>query len=267
MASFLLEATPMAFTKARSLRLGLLLALVACEDTSIDTSRERGDLGRGKFIYECLGETDASCTTATTSFPQAVAVQSRFAMRFAIDEGAQPTVIPGSSNFVEQVTGGFKVVRSGELALLAVTGNREVIDLKHLRGADIASVRVQRAKSLPESRLQLAADETVEVLAIPMDAQGVVLGGALDYRFSSEQPAIVRIETLAELNRVRIRAISEGETNLSIEVGGKTYMVPVESAGGAGPEPDAGEPEGDAGDDAGPQDESDAGVENDGGEA
>lgn len=244
----------------RKLRLLWILGLVACDDFEPDITRERGDLGRGKFIYECLGETDSACESATTKFPQAVAVNSRFAMRFAIDSGVQPAVIPGASTFVQSVVGGFKVLRAGELALLAVNGNREVIDIKHLRSAPIAQVRVRRGASLPEAELNLQTGESVELTAVPFDALGVELGGAVDYAWSSEDPQIARVETFADLNRIRIRALRSGDTTLNVTAGGENLSLVVHTSG-ADLDPDATAPIADAGT------QDDAGVEADGGDA
>ncbi len=249
----------------RRLRLLWILGLVACDDFEPDITRERGDLGRGKFIYECLGETDAACGSATTTFPQAVAVNSRFAMRFAIDSGVQPVVIPGAPNFVQAVVGGFKVLRAGDLGLLAVNGNREVIDIKHVRSAPIAQVRVRRGTSLPEAELNLQTGESVELTAVPFDALGVELGGAVDYAWSSEDPQIARVETFAALNRIRIRALRSGETTLNVTAGGENLSL-VEHTSGAAIAPDASVLEPDASTEDSGMPERDAGVEPDGGD-
>ena len=136
----------------RRLRLCLILGLMACDDYEPDYTPERGDLGKGRFIYQCLGESDTACAEGE-QFPQAIAVNARFAMRFAINSGAQPVVIAGAPAFAQPVVGGFKALRAGQISLLAVNGNREVIDLKHVRSAEIAEVRVKRGDSLPEPEL------------------------------------------------------------------------------------------------------------------
>jgi hypothetical protein len=175
-------------------------------------------------------------------------------MRFAIDEGAQPSVTAAAPSFLRAILGGFEVLQPGELALLAVDGNREVIDIKHIRGASITEVRVQHDDELPQSALTLQKSESLELSAVPFDALGVELGGALDYAWSSQDSSVVSIETLSDLNRVRIRAVGVGSTTIDIEVAGHTYALPVESEGDLD---DGGVPEEDAGTDAGA--EADAG--------
>ncbi|MFT3923334.1 MAG: hypothetical protein QM778_12440 [Myxococcales bacterium] len=247
-------------------RLLLILGLMACEETDPDITRERGDLGRGKFIYECLGETDAACDDGRSAqFPQAIAVNSKFGMRFAIDSGSTPSVIPGASTFVQSVVGGYKALRAGELALLAVNGNREVIDIKHVRSAAVAEVRVQRGSALPEPDLELGTDQGVELRAVPFDSLGVPLAGALDYTWTSRDPAMVRVETLPELNRIRVRALRAGDTTLDVMVGDRQLSLEVHASGPTVHE-DAGLSERDGGEDAGQEQDagSDAG-ETDGG--
>ena len=241
----------------RRLRLCLILGLMACDDYEPDYTPERGDLGKGRFIYQCLGESDAACADGE-QFPQAIAVNARFAMRFAINSGVQPVVIAGAPAFAQPVVGGFKAVRAGQLSLLAVNGNREVIDIKHVRSAEIAEVRVKRGDSLPEKELYLAVGTPSEVQAVPFDVVGVELAGAVEYAWSSADPTMVAVETLSDLSRVRIRALRAGETTLNVMAGGQSLSLVVHADDEAPSDPDAGE--GDSGmsdDDAGP----DGGVE------
>jgi hypothetical protein len=222
----------------------LLLSLTACEAEEFDASPGRGDLGRGKFIYECLGDTDPACASGLAVFPQAVALGSRFALRFAIDRGAQPTVIAAAPSFAKAVPGGFEVLRTGHLAFLAVNGNREVIDIKHLRSAAVAEVRVRRGAGLPETELRVQPGDSFELTAVAFDAQGVQLGGALDYTWRSENSAVLRVETLPELSRVGVRAVGPGQTTLVIEVAGQEHVLSVisgDAAGDAGSEEEPGD--------------------------
>ncbi len=259
----------------RRLRLCLLLGLIACDDYEPDYTPERGDLGRGRFIYQCLGETDAACA-GSEQFPQAIAVNARFAMRFAINSGVQPSVIAGAPAFTQPVTGGFKALRAGQLSLLAVNGNREVIDIKHVRSAEIAEVRVKRGDSLPERELELVVGAPAEIQAVPFDAIGVELAGAVDYAWSSADSALVAVETLSDLSRVRIRALGVGETTLNVMAGGQSLSLVVRASDGPPWGPDAGDGDGDAGaGDAGEDDAStsaddagqDGGVTEDGGQS
>ena len=253
--------------RAASLCLGWALLLAACpdDDRELDETRGRGDLGRGRFVYDCFNQTDTACQSGEAELPKALAVGGRFELRFAIESGAQPSVIAPSFEFVKRIDGGFQVRAAGDFALLAVNGNREVIDIKHLHAAEIAEVRVQRRSELPVASLQLSRGESVELSAVPVDAQGSELGGALDYAWRSEDEELLRLESLPALNRVRVRAGPEdGATQLVLVVGGTSHMVSVrvgsgERAPDAGPAPapDAAAPEQDAGE---PSEDRDAGA-------
>jgi hypothetical protein len=233
---------PYARLRATLLCCGGLFALAACfdDEPEYDETRERGDLGNGRFVYDCFNQTDTACEDGSAELPKLLAVGGRFELRFAVESGAQPSVIAPSFDFVRRIEGGFQVRTPGQFALLAVNGNREVIDLKHLLAAEIAEVRVQKRSELPTASLRLAAGEAVELTAAPFDAFGAKLGGALDYAWSSADEALLRVESLPALNRVRVRALTSGRVALQVEVAGATHAVDV--VVGTGELADAGRP-------------------------
>ncbi len=211
---------------------GLAWLLASCVegDDDYEDARERGDLGVGDFEYGCLNGTDLTCDESDHGLPIAIAVGGRFDLRFETASGPQPTVIAPASDFVGTAAGGFQVRAPGTFALLAVNGNREVVDLKHLQGAEIEEIRVQEDGSdLPSTTLRLDRRQSVRVVAVPYGIRGVQLGGALSYSWSSVDDSLISVETLAALNRVRLRAGDKaGKTELQIDVGGKVFSVAVE---------------------------------------
>ena len=231
---------------------GGLLAIGGCfDDKSYQDSRTRGDLGRGSFVYGCYNDSDTSCDDAGTDLPKAVAVGSRFDVRFAINSGPTPSVISPAPDFVRRVDEAFEVRQAGEFALLAVNGNREVIDIKHLRAAEIDQIRVQRKSELPSANLTLAAKESVQLLALPFDHGGVKLGGALTYAWTSSDERLLTVESLPQLNRVRVRAgANSGKAVLHVELAAATYDVQVQIGDGSTADLDAGAPGDDASTDA-----------------
>jgi hypothetical protein len=236
---------------------GGLLAVAGClEGDDYEESRLRGDLGRGTFLYGCYNASDTSCEGGNDALPKALAVGSRFDLRFSIESGPQPSVIAPAGDLVRRVDGAFEVRSAGEFALLAVNGNREVIDLKHLRGADVAEIRVQQGRALPSATLALSPRQGVELLALPFASGGVQLGGALGYAWSSSDERLLVVDSLPGLNRVRVRAGGgAGRALLRVETAGAMYEIAVQIGAGGGDvdadggAPDAGVPDaGSAGD-------------------
>jgi hypothetical protein len=242
LASFLLWHTPMRVRPgfARALKcalrishvLGLAWLVSSCIEGNDEDqdARERGDLGVGDFEYGCLNSTDLTCEESDHGLPIAIAVGGRFDLKFETASGPRPSVIAPVSDFVGTAGGSFQVRAPGVFVLLAVNGNREVVDLKHLRGAQIEEIRVQEEGSdLPSTTLRLDRRQRARVVAIPYEIRGVQLGGALSYSWSSGDDSLVTIETLTALNRVRLVAGDKaGKTELKIDVGGRVFSVAVE---------------------------------------
>lgn len=218
------------------LGLGAFLALNGCvNDDDYDDTRARGELGKGTFVYGCTNSTDTACDGGQTSLPRAVAVGGRFDLRFSVNGGKQPVVISPVSDQVRRIGDAFEVRAPGQFALLAVNGNREVIDIKHMRAAPVDEIRVQRKTELPSANLTLNPNESTQLLALPYDDSGDKLGGALDYSWHSSNDDLVSIDSLSDLNRVRVRAgAASGEATLTVEVSGKRYDVRVQIDDGSG---------------------------------
>ena len=204
------------------------LVLTGCPEEQPDTASARGDLGRGHFVYECVGDSDVQCSSEDDDFPQAVAVGSRFGLRFAVSSGAQPSVISGAPSFAKPTSGAFLVAQAGDFAMLAVNGNREVVDLKHLHGSTIADLRVQSADSLPSTVLRLQAGEERELQVIPVDDLGARLAGALEYEWESSDEDVAKVDTLARLSRIRVRVLRAGTAQLSVSSGALATSLTLE---------------------------------------
>jgi hypothetical protein len=268
------RADPRALTPSmRQATLALILggALTGClsQGNDYEDTRARGDLGAGDFVYGCFDEeTDITCVDGDEDLPRALAVGARFDLRFSIKSGPQPVVRAPASDFVKQIEGGFQVRAPGQFACLALNGNREVIDIKHLRAAEIDEVRVREEGSdLPTTTLRFDRRQVVRLLAVPYESRGVKLGGALNYEWSSSDESVVSVESLPSLNRVRVRAGDKsGKAELRVEVGGRSFTVSVEvdpseeRQEDAGVLADASDAHSDAGSDAGADAQNDGGA-------
>lgn len=188
-----------------------------------------GELGTGTFAYRCLGDGDPACVDGSTGTPQVVAVQARFGMTFLPSGGSAPrSVVAGSSEFLTTVNGGFEVKKPGALALLAVNGEGTVVDLKHLRAAEISALRVTPLQGqLPITALSLGLGESVELAAWPADVTGVTLAGSLPYQWQVDG-SIVMLETPETLRKVRLRARAYGSTTVQVSAGGKSHTLQVQ---------------------------------------
>lgn len=245
------------------LALSGVLSLAGCPEGDEDLPGERGEIGACNFVYRCVNGTDPACAGAQVVLPAAIAVGGRFAMSCTVLSGPLPTVFSPAGDLVRDDGLAFQALRPGIFPLLAVNGNTEVIDIKHMRASAIAEVRVQPGRELPVSRLSLARGQTVELTAMPYDAQGAELGGALSYSWRSADERYLTVETVAQLNTVRVRGVADGATSLMVTVGGESFPVAVTvgtpnlDAGGAlDGAVDAGIPPLDAGIDASPADAS-----------
>jgi hypothetical protein len=247
----------------------MLSAAAGCpdDDSDPDTNGSRGDLGKGHFVYECLGQNDAHCAADEDAFPQALAVGARFGLRFSVSSGATPSVISAAPDFAKAVRGGFAVQRAGDFAMLAVNGNREVVDLKHLRAAPVAGLRVRGDGALPVEEITLAVGEVRELIAEPVDALNSVLAGSLEYAWASSEPSRIALQTSSDVNRLRVRATGTGHAQLTVQAGERSAVLDVHVTGQA---PDAGDDAGVAPPDAGQAGDAeaeDAAVFDDGGES
>lgn len=202
--------------------------LAAC---SLPSTSARGELGRGAFIYQCYGNTDATCLEDEPPFPQAIAVGGRFRMAFeTIGPGDRKPVAVSSlsTSFVEASGTGFRMLRAGTSAFLATKSNGDVVDITHVRGAEVSEVWVKPGlDALPVARLHLETGDAVRLIAVPQDDGGIVLAGSLDYEWLSGDSSVLEIEIVGALNHVRVKATGAGDTTLEITANGVSFSLPV----------------------------------------
>ena len=193
-----------------------------------------GELGRGEFTYRCSGDSDALCpagSATATSFPQAIALGGRFSLEYAYNsdyEGDPPPILKSSvADRISSTDGIFKALATGYTAINGVSGASEVVDVKHLRVAAIDHLTVT------EDQLKIGASVTVEVgsvlslTAAPYGAQDELLGGDLDYIWSSASSEVAAVAGAGDDDLAVLEGISEGSTTVTVAVGELALEVMV----------------------------------------
>ena len=172
--------------RTRNRPLLLLLGLVACSDPSnYEPGPAYGELGVGIFLYECPLSGDPFCpgnSTVGSSFPKAFAVGGRINLQYSWADSDDhvgdplPQLQSASPSILVREGDGFSALTTGYGAVLAVTGNSEVVDLVHLHIRDIAALRIILADLPGTTSLQevtFGADSTQQLQAIAVDSDEI----------------------------------------------------------------------------------------------
>jgi hypothetical protein len=218
---------------------------IGCQSTAVSPS-ERG------FGYVCSdGPSDAACNEmpglpaahADVALPDKVAVGSTFRAGFWLSQrgsGEAPVPVigesPGVLSPVLGAPGAFRVERPGSIALVALGPTDEIVGRARLSAAPIDHVGFDRydATTSQPAGDQGVARITIEriggravVRGVPMDAEGVVLGGALPCSWSSSNPGVIAIEGSPKGNVIEVAAVGSGTTTLHVDLGAAHADLPV----------------------------------------
>lgn len=204
----------------RSLALATLVVAAACTPLEDDRPARLGELGAGTFRYTCVGDSDPFCANGfvADTFPERFAVGGRFNLAFLPDGSDQevPLVVPGARDSVNSEGMSFRFSRAGYAVFLALESTSTVVDLKHLYGADIASIAVLTDDSQELGMLELEPGEDLDVIAEPRDEQRSTLAGSLDYTWTIDDPETAEVLSIDMDRDITIRGVSDGETTLRI---------------------------------------------------
>lgn len=215
------------------------LAIVACTDDPEDPNPSgSGELGVGTFTYLCRSEGDFTCQLGVTesAFPQAFALGGRFGLRYAwkddLDHINEPlpalqSAAPGQLQYAGDT---FTALTAGYAAVLAVTGNSEVVDLIHAAIREVDDLRLVDPTMLPN--IAPLTDLIVplggfDVQLVPLDLNDVPLSGALDVAWSLDVQGIVQITTGDGTGRVHLEALIGGEATLTATLGDRSVSLPI----------------------------------------
>ena len=210
----------------------LALALLTAGACDLDGSTG-GALGRGRFHYECVEDTDVVCQGFfdADAFPAALAVGGRFAMSYAPD-GSEPLPVlePAASNVLLAEGSVMTFTRTGTSAVLAMLDG-EVFDFVQLEAQEVAEIRVVDPDSgfyeLGLTEVELETIEGAVLEAIPQDVFGRALGGAMEYSWTVDDDSIAEVVSLETLRLVEIEPRAPGTTTLRVSVGGYEHAMPL----------------------------------------
>jgi hypothetical protein len=146
-------------------------------------------------------------------------------------------IVPARSDVVDS-TGGFRFSSPATVAFLARNPQGFTVDFIHVSSSDPASLDVWwEAQRVDEIALQHPTDETT-LAVVPIDADGVSLGGALGYEWSSSDEAIVRLAQVGTTDtpvpglllpddEVRVVGMAEGQATVRVVRAGLAKDVSV----------------------------------------
>jgi hypothetical protein len=225
--------------------LPLLLALPACSDTyTPEPDPGYGELGVGVFLLECPTLSDPACVgggSVATSFPRAFAVGGRFGLQYdwksSDDEhygDPLPQIQTSAPQLLDRAGDGFTVKAPGYAAVLAVTGDSEIVDIRHLYLAEVDALQIvalAEPLATPLITLALEPGETVELLVRPIDGDDQPLSGRLEYTWASSDVAVASITAGGgDTGRLTISAGLEGESTLSVTLGDLAAQITISVA-------------------------------------
>jgi len=218
------------------------MMLSACTDSDgdYDPGVKLGEFGVGAFVYRCPGAGDPTCPNgegAAPTFPKSLALGSQVDLEFIWqDDGDHwndpiPELRSATSTRLRDDGTRFTALEPGFVAVLAVTGNSEVVEIVHFEIAEIDELRAIDSFpgdfSTPLQGLDLVAGDERDLQGFVVDIYDVKLGGILPYSWASEDPELLEILSGGNSGRVRVAARSPGTTNLVLTQGEHVLTLPV----------------------------------------
>ncbi|MCA9711988.1 MAG: hypothetical protein KDK70_39495 [Myxococcales bacterium] len=224
-----------------------LLALGGCASTCGDSSDPGaiGELGNGRFLYECGGTSDPVCefTEPGETFPQCIALGGIFDLEYQLLDGSalendfdlDPVLYVESINQgFFRGTDDFEARRTGEAAFVA-RESEYVLDLIHLRIVEPDDFDiVTRDPAEPTQEVTIEAGSTEVYRVFPRSVACEQLGGAVPITANSSD------ETVASTSGgdvLRVQAQSAGTAVVRVQLGDLEKMLTVHVVGDA-PDPD-----------------------------
>jgi hypothetical protein len=198
-----------------------------------------GELGNGRFFYECDGASDPLCDVPVEdlTIPEGVAVGSRFGASYTAELFTTKVRVlsaaPALLDNVDSFGSIFEAHKPGVSALLAQQGD-SFIDFVHVRLAEVDDIRIDSLDPVDEqiADIDLALGAVRLLRAVPTDEDGIMLAGALACDWSVEDESIARFITDSNDNQAALEGLSVGATTATIKMGALEVSIPVEVADG-----------------------------------
>ncbi|MBA3546158.1 MAG: hypothetical protein H0T76_06735 [Nannocystis sp.] len=220
----------------------LILMLAACPDTADDDNpgAKVGEFGVGVFRYRCTAPGDPLCLDGVSTaqdFPEALARGSQIDLEFSWQDDEDhrneplPELQSATSDRLRDDGARFTALEPGFVAVIAVTGNSQVVELVHFEIAEIDELRAVPSPvtdfPAPLAQLDLVTGEERALQGLVVDIHDVQLGGIIPYSWASEDPTVLEVVSGGSTGRVRVRAVISGATNLVLTQGERTLTLPV----------------------------------------
>ncbi|MEM7155901.1 MAG: hypothetical protein AAF799_23825 [Myxococcota bacterium] len=225
-------------------RLGVgVLILSGCASTCGTSTAPGtiGELGNGRFLYHCTGDSDPVCELANNEeFPDCIALGGVFDLEFMVldtsifDFGDISPVL-----YVESVNQDFfrgdddyEALRTGEAAFLVREDNR-VLDLLHLNivRADGFEI-IARDPATPSDSIQIELGDTQEFRVFPRSSSCQQLGGSVPIEAESSD---IDVASTSDGEVLRIQAQALGTAVVRVRQSGHEQAIAVEVVEGVVP--------------------------------
>jgi hypothetical protein len=217
------------------------LAITACDPLRNQTGIE-GELGNGKFTYECAAVADPLCDNGETeiALDNDIAKGSRFEMKYRARDSGMTGVVSASDVRLEELSsssGVFEAKEVGKVGIVARRGSTD-LDILHVYVAEVDHLEIEAglATNTPTVTTSFDADagDHIVLRGFAVDDRSNLLAGALDCQWSVDDPTLVSIDSLEGDNRIDITALSEGTATLTLTMGEQTAQFTVNVTGTIG---------------------------------
>ncbi len=222
--------------------LAAALALGACSSKADSPSYKPGELGNGGFVFTCDDSVACNKFNAAAQFPNVVAQSATFKVRYVPRDAK--TNDPGSGAGVTVSPVGTTYLSTGADGLVGLKGGIGTITARNAQGSlvEFTTIKIEKPDAIvvydgeytgtttpvtiDKVRLKVGQPKTLRALS---RRAGRDLAGMLNYQWSTENEAVVRVDgTTQSTGKITIVGNAAGSTTITVEGGSFKQDVPVE---------------------------------------